>query len=420
MVAVLTLAYAFAFIDRQVIALLVKPIRADLGISDTQMSLLMGLSFAMFYTLFGVIIGRLADRRSRRGLAAGGFVVWSAMTAACGLARSFGQLFLARVGVGIGEAALSPAAYSMIADEFPSERRAMALGVYSSGIYIGSSLATVLGGTLLASGGEDLVLPGIGSVRPWQLVFLVLGISGIVAALLFATIREPARRAPVLQAGWSAVFAQYRENARCLWTHHAGFALLSLAGYASAYWIPTFLERRHGWSSTKIAGVYGPIIAAAGISAVIAGGRVADMLRRRGVADANMRVGLAAAMLCAPLGLAFPLVDDQRVCAVLLFAFMFASSLPWGVAAAALADAVPDRLRGQVSAIYLFAINATGLGLGPTAIAMTTDEVFGRDSALHLSLAGVVPIVEVAAAVVLFSGLKSYRASVARSQASRW
>ncbi len=421
-VAVLTLAYTFAFIDRQVINLLVAPIKSDLGISDTQMSLLMGLSFALFYTLFGVIIGRFADRASRKGLAAGGFVVWSAMTAACGLAKSYGQLFLARIGVGIGEAALTPAAYSLIADEFPSERRATALGVYSSGIYIGSSLATYLGGTLVdvARRGEQFTLPWIGSVRPWQFVFLLLGASGIVAAVLFASLREPLRRAPDTRASFRAVLDHYREHARCLWTHHGGFALLSLAGYASAAWIPTLLERRHGWSSTKIGEVYGPIIAVAGISGVIAGGRIADALKRRGVVDANMRVGLAAALLLAPLGLAFPLVDDSNVCACLLFAFMFASSLPWGVAAAALADTVPDRLRGQVSAIYLFAINAIGLGLGPTAIALTTDHVFARDSALNLSLAWVVPIIELAAALVLFSGLSAYRTSVARSRASRW
>ena len=216
------------------------------------------------------------------------------------------------------------------------------------------------------------------------------------------------------------MLVHYRENARCMWTHHAGFALLSLAGYASAAWIPTLLERRHGWSSAKIGSVYGPIIAGAGISGVIAGGRIADALKRRGIVDANMRVAFVAALLLAPLGLAFPLVDDSRACATLLFAFMFASSLPWGVAAAALADTVPDRLRGQVSAVYLFAINAIGLGLGPTAIALTTDRVFGRESALNLSLAWVVPIVEVAAALVLFSGLSAYRASVARSQATRW
>jgi MFS family permease len=237
---------------------------------------------------------------------------------------------------------------------------------------------------------------------------------------LFATLREPKRHAPATRESLRSLLEHYRENARWLWTHHVGFALLSLAGYASAAWIPTFLERRHAWSSAKIGEVYGPIIAVAGIGGVIAGGRIADLSKRRGVVDANMRVALGAALLLAPLGLAFPLVDDSNLCAWLLFAFTFASSLPWGVAAAALADTVPDRLRGQVSAVYLFAINAIGLGLGPTAIALTTDRVFGRESALNLSLAWVIPIVEIAAALVLLCGASAYRESVARSRASRW
>lgn len=405
-VAVLTVAYTFAFIDRQVINLLVAPIRRDLAISDTQMSLLMGLSFAVFYTSFGVLIGRFADRASRRALAAGGFVLWSAMTAACGLATSYEELLLARIGVGIGEAALSPAAYSMLADLFPRERRSTALGVYSSGIYVGSGLATFLGGSLRTAGqGDPVALPLLGVVAPWQAVFVVLGVAGMAAAALFLFVREPARSAPPERQPWRALAGHYRENARSLWTHHAGFALLSLAGYATAAWIPALLERNRGWSPAQIAQVYGPILAIAGISGVIAGGRIADRLKRRGTPDANLRVGIAAALLCAPLGLAFPLASDPILCAVLLAAFTLASSLPWGVAAAALADSVPDRLRGQVSAVYLFAINAIGLGLGPTMIALFTDRVFGRDDALYLSLAWTVPFVELAAAATLIAGL---------------
>jgi MFS family permease len=419
-VAVLTLAYTFAFVDRQVISLLVTPIKRDLGLSDTQLSLLMGLSFALFYTLIGVLIGPLADRGSRRGLAAGGFVLWSAMTAACGLARSFGGLFLARMGVGIGEAALSPAAYSMIADEVPAERRATALGVYSSGIYLGSSLAISLGGALVhrAGASEMVELPLIGSVRPWQAVFLLLGASGIVAALLFATVREPPRRAPASREGWGALIAFYRERRGFLWGHHGGFALLSLAGYATAYWIPTFLERRHGWSPATIGEIYGPIVLVAGVLGVVGGGRIADRLKRRGVLDANLRVALAAALLLAPLGAAFPWVDSPRTCAVLLALFTCASSLPWGVAAAALADAVPDRMRGQASAVYLLAINAVGLGLGPTLVALVTDHVFADEKSLHLSLASTVPLIEIAAALTLFLGLPAYRASVARLESA--
>ena len=201
-VAILMIAYVFSFVDRQILNLLVGPIRRDLGISDTQMSLLMGFSFAIFYTILGIPLGRLADRVSRRGLITTGVLVWSAMTALCGFAYSYWQLFLCRIGVGVGEATLSPAAYSMIADYFPPERRATAISVYSMGIFLGSGLAFLLGGLVIkfAVAQGTMALPLIGEVRPWQLVFFVLGGSGIVFSLAFLLVREPPRQVFVVLA----------------------------------------------------------------------------------------------------------------------------------------------------------------------------------------------------------------------------
>ncbi|MFY9571890.1 MAG: MFS transporter, partial [Blastocatellia bacterium] len=195
-VGVLTLVYIFSFIDRQILSLLVRPIRRDLGISDFQMSLLMGFSFALFYTFFGLPLGRLADSRSRRTIIAAGFTVWSIMTAACGLARNFAHMLLLRMGVGVGEAALSPAAYSMITDYFPPRRRATAISVYSMGIYIGSGLAFIVGGLVAgaASAQETWDLPLVGATRPWQVVFFIVGLPGVLLALLMYTVREPVRR----------------------------------------------------------------------------------------------------------------------------------------------------------------------------------------------------------------------------------
>src|SRR5215211_5283997 len=172
-VGVLAFVYIFSFIDRQILNLLVRPIRRDLGISDTQMSLLMGFAFALFYTFFGIPLGRLADSRSRRTLIALGFAFWSMFTAACGLAKNFAQLMLMRMGVGVGEAALSPAAYSMITDYFPPKRRATAISIYSTGIYIGSGLALIIGGLVarFAAAQELWNLPVVGETRPWQVVF---------------------------------------------------------------------------------------------------------------------------------------------------------------------------------------------------------------------------------------------------------
>ena len=195
-VIILMVAYVLSFIDRQILNLLVAPIRRDLMISDTQMSLLMGLSFALFYTVCGIPLGRMADTRSRRGLIAIGILFWSAATAACGMARLYWQFLLCRIGVGVGEAALSPAAYSLIADSFPAERRATAISVYSMGVYLGSGLAFLFGGLVikLASAQGDVLLPVFGEVRPWQLIFLALGAAGVLFTLLMLAVKEPARR----------------------------------------------------------------------------------------------------------------------------------------------------------------------------------------------------------------------------------
>jgi MFS family permease len=195
-VIVLMVIYTLSFIDRQILAFLVGPIRADLQISDTAIGLLGGFAFAIFYTLLGLPMGWLADRKSRRGLIAIGLVFWSLMTALCSLARSFGTLFAARIGVGVGEATLTPAAFSLIADYFPREKLARALSVYSMGILIGSGLAFIVGGAVVQAmnGMPALQVPVLGTMAPWRLTFLIVGLPGLAIALLLLTVREPVRR----------------------------------------------------------------------------------------------------------------------------------------------------------------------------------------------------------------------------------
>jgi len=192
-VGVLMVAYIFSFVDRQILGLLVGPIRADLNITDTQMSLLMGFSFALFYTFFGIFFGRLADSKSRRTIIAVGIAIWSVMTAGCGLARTYWQLLMTRIGVGVGEAALSPSAYSLITDTFPPHRLAFALSVYGMGIYLGSGMAFLLGGYVVgfAESGGEFVFPFVGTIRPWQAVFFMIGLPGLVFSGFLYTIREP-------------------------------------------------------------------------------------------------------------------------------------------------------------------------------------------------------------------------------------
>src|SRR5690242_3960499 len=195
MVGMLTVIYILSFIDRQILALIVKPIKTDLQITDFQISLLMGFSFVFFYTLFGIPLGRLADTKSRRAIIAVGCALWSFMTAMCGVAQNYLQIFLCRLGVGVGEAALSPSAFSMISDSFRKERLATAISVYSMGIYMGAGFAYLLGGIVvrLATSQEMYHFPIVGDIRPWQVIFFVVGLPGIFLGLLMYTIKEPVR-----------------------------------------------------------------------------------------------------------------------------------------------------------------------------------------------------------------------------------
>ncbi len=417
-VGVLTLAYISSFIDRQILSLLVAPIRRDLGISDTGMSLLMGLSFAVLYTVLGLPIGRLADSRSRRAIMAWGIAVWSVTTALCGLARTFNQFFLARVGVGVGEAALSPAAYSLLTDYFPKERLSTALSVYSSGIYIGGGLALIIGGLVIkaVSAAGLWMLPIVGAVEPWRTVFFAVGLPGLLIALLVLTVREPVRRGATARPLPTAETARYvRDNARMFGCHHVGIAFVSLAAYAANAWIPTVFVRNFGWTLPRIGLVYGVIIMVFGTLGIMSGGHYADRALRRGVADAKMRTCLigAAGMLCVTV--LFPLASTGVLAAVLLAPMTFFGAFPYGAAAAAVQELTPNRMRAQISALYLFVVNIIGLGLGPTAVALFTDYVFGRDDAVRYSLT----IVMVASLVVACALLALGRPAYARTLAYR-
>ncbi|HEX5733738.1 MAG TPA: MFS transporter [Blastocatellia bacterium] len=426
-VGVLTLVYVFSFIDRQILNLLVAPIRRDLGITDTQMSYLMGFSFAVFYTFFGIILGRLADTKSRRTIIAVGLVLWSLFTAGCGLARNFVQMLLLRMGVGVGEAALSPAAYSLITDYFPKERRATAISVYSMGIYIGSGLAYILGGLVIrsASAVQEWDLPLVGATRPWQIIFFIVGLPGVLLALLVYTVREPVRRGikmikaadgrmKVAQVPLREVFAYILENKWTFLCHNVGFALLSFSSYGSSAWIPTFLTRIHGWEGGKPGLVFGTIVAIFGTLGIVAGGWMADRMALRGYKDANMRVGLIVSLAWLPFGLAFPLVSSDTLAIALMAPAVFLASAPFGVAPAAIQQMMPNAMRGQASAVYLFIVNLIGLGIGPTAVAMTTDYIFHDDFKVNYSLVIVATVAHLAAALLLWSGIKPFNRSLDR------
>jgi len=414
-VAVLMLAYVCSFIDRQILALMVGPIRRDLGISDTQISLLMGLSFSLFYSVLGLPIGRLADRANRRNIIAAGIAVWSVMTALCGAARNYWQLFLARVGVGVGEAALSPPAYSMIADWFPKERLGTAIGVYSLGIYLGSGIAMMLGGwiTGAVAGDQSWTLPLVGEARPWQVVFFVIGLPGLLLAVWVGTLVEPARGATsdtvvtAEAASLGSVWGYVRQHAGAFAGHNLGFAFIALVNYAWAYWVPTWLQRAHGLTVQHIGLVYGLWTATFGVAGVVAGGWLGDRLARAGYRDAKLRVGLIG--IAGELASALFLFAPTDIVMIAIIPSTFFASFGFGAAAAAIQEISPVPMRAQTSAIYLFSINLIGQTIGPFAVASLTDSVFRDDMAIGKSILWVTVVGLIIAAITFLAALKPFR-----------
>ncbi len=424
-IVVLMVAYTNSYIDRTILALLVEPIRADLNISDTQFSLLHGFAFAVFYTLMGIPLGRMADRRSRRGIMAIGIAFWSIASAACGLAKNFWQLFIARVGVGVGEAALSPAAYSMIADYFPPHRLGRAISVYGVGVFIGSGAAFLIGGVVigLVATADMIMLPIVGEVRPWQVVFFIVGLPGLLIALWVWSLREPKRRnlAVGTAAGQgvplSEVMAFVRRNRATIICHFAGFSALTLLFNAVVTWIPALFIRTHGWTAGEIGTALGLSIMVFGTAGIVAGGWFGDFLTRRGYSDSTMRAALIGTACLWPCVIAAPLVGNAALAVVLLCPLFFFASFPFGLAAAALQLMTPNQIRGQLSAGYLFVVNLTGIGFGPTATALVTDFVFGDDLKVGWSMALVAGVTAPIAMVLLGLGMKHYRVSLERMAA---
>lgn len=419
-VGVLTLAYMFSFLDRQIIVFMVDPMQRDFGLTNAQIGLLHGTTFAVFYTFFGLPVGRWADTHSRRGLIAVGFVLWSLMTAASGLAQRFWHLLLCRVGVGVGEATLSPAAYSLIADYFPPHRRATAIGVYSFGIYLGSGLSLVCLGLLMGFLGseESPVLPLVGAVRPWQALFLMVGLPGVLCALLLATVREVPRRGVRKSAsGLAGADAMtLSEVFAFLWAHRGtfaslflGMACLTFAGYANSTWVIKLFAVRHGWSAAQAGVVVGLIVALAGAVGAVGGGRLADSWRIRGRADANLRVALLGAAAMAVAGIVYPLAGSGAAAAAWLAPFVIGFSAPFGVVAAATQQLVPSPMRAQASALFLFVINLLGMGLGPFTTGWLTDWLSPDGKSLHLAMAVALTTGSLGAVVLFALGFKPYR-----------
>lgn len=420
-VVVLLLAYTCSFIDRMILTLLVGPIRADLGISDTEMSLLVGFAFAVLYTVAGIPLGYIADRGNRRRLITAGITGWSAMTAACGLAPNYLSLFLARIGVGIGEATLSPAAYSLLSDYFRKDKLGRAVAVYSIGVPLGSGIALMLGGLIveMATKMPPVDLPGIASAAPWRLVFFMAALPGLAVALLMLLVREPARKGARVEArrGFGGVFAFVWEHRAAFGPHFLGLSLLTLVIYGYMAWVPTFFARSHGMEPAAAGFWFGIILAAGGAVGLLAGGALADRLFKGGRKDGHLITILVATVGAAPFLILAPMMPGPALAFLCLAPAMLIASMHGGVAGAALQLITPNRFRAQVTALYFFVANLIGFGLGPTAVAAITDYGFGRDDALAWSMVIVASAALPASALLIAWGRAPFRRSVAAMEA---
>ncbi|MDE0130077.1 MAG: MFS transporter [Gammaproteobacteria bacterium] len=421
-VILLMVLYLCSFLDRNIITLLVEPLKRDLDLSDVEIGMLYGLAFAAFYTTLGLFAAGIADLWNRPAVIAVGVVLWSLATAACGLASNYAQLFVARMLVGVGQAALSPAAYSLIADYFPPKARLRATATYAAGLYLGIGLATLTGGLVInwVAGGGSAELPVLGSLKGWQVVFIVVGLPGVLLGVLtLASVRETARFGEAPEAGVSArSFVRFLGGPqRTLYlTHFLGFSCQVTYSYSFGAWTPSFLIREFGWTQAQTGLGLGSVTLVTAPLGVYLGSVAAQRLRRRWPRDAEIRVAFAIALIALPFAVAFPFASTATLALALIGVTQCLISMPFGISPVALNEVTPNRFRARIIAVYLFCVNLLGLSLGPVGVALLTERVFGSPDRLPLALATMAVCTMPLAAAIFRVCAPAYR-QVARNRA---
>ena len=376
MVALLTLAYFISYIDRTVIGLLVGPIQADLGVTDSQMGLLLGLAFGIFYATMGLPLGWLADRTRRVSIVSCAIALWSAATALCGLASNYMQMFLLRMSVGVGEAALSPCTMSMVADSFPKEKRGKAIAVYSMALSLGTATAYYAIGALLAAlrGVEVLDWPLVGAIKPWQAVFIIVGLPGLLLSLVMLTVKEPVRR-DVKEGASSAPWHMFRylfSNWQTYLTFVLPFCLMTTVAYTH-FWMPEVFSRTWGMDTPEFAQIKAVVTLVCAPATVFAAGALSDYLVRRGRDNAPLVIAVAGAFLFAPTGFLISLMPGTVSAFAVMGLSLIGIATTTSTGLTALLMITPAQFRGQISAVYYMAISITGLTLGPSTVGWLSD-----------------------------------------------
>lgn len=423
-VAVLTLASTFSIIDRQILNVMIGPVQRDLGgISDFQISLIMGFAFTFMYSILSYPAGWIADRYNRKNLMAVGIFSWSLLTMICGTVSQYWHLFLARMGVGIGEATLGPAANSALADYFPADRLPLAIGIMSAAPFIGQGLANIAGGPLIdyLEKTPNFSLPLVGELYSWQVVFIVVGAPGILVALATWWLREPPRKGKLNQEGagvpLSQVWAFVKTRRAFFFYVFTAYLCLATQGWSLFSWIVEYYVRNHAWTRSEIGLVYGSIAMTVGIAGSVIGGLWAGSLMARRE-DATLRIvlyGTVVLLVTAPF---LTYVKDPWLGIGLMVPVTFCMAMPPGLIMATLQAIAPNELRGQMVAFYLIAVNFLAYTFAPSLPAYISDEIFASRLALGQSISILAVINYSIAVVCLAMCLRYYRTALAGAR--RW
>lgn len=419
---VMTIVVMFTVIDRQIMSVMIEPMKQDFQVSDTQISLLIGAAFSITYGIAGLPIARFADRTNRRNLVAGSIAFWSFCTAACGVCQNYAQIFVARLGIGMGESGYGPAAWSIATDNFPREKVAMATGTYGIGAMVGTGMAMFLGGAVLAAveGMPTVALPFGGVIRPWQWAFIIVGVPGLLWALVVMTTKEPPRRGVAAGAKppkvpLSELGNWMKDDWRTYLAVIPSSGMKQLISAGQQVWGVTFFYREFGWSISYSAVMMGLMTIIVSPVAMILGGKISEYLAKNGRHDANLRVVIYGLLGSVPCLVLAPQVPNGYLSLTLFGLGIFIGTLGFGPGIAAFQVITPNRMRAQVSALSQFGSNVLAWALAPLIVALFTDYLFKDPAALKHSMSLSTLTMGVAALILALQGLKSYSRSYERA-----
>jgi MFS family permease len=413
---VLTATYTFSFIDRQIINLLVDPIRTDLSLSDSQVSFLQGLAFVLPYVILSIPLGRIVDRANRIRVLVIGILVWTVSCVTCGLAKNFWQLGVARMGVGAGEASVTPASWSLLADYFPEDRRALPVSIFLMGPYLGAGLSLILGAEVVgwASGLGSIELPVIGALAPWQLTFMLVALPGLLMVFLLPLLKEPPRTQRLTETtdplSWGDVASYVWPRRGVFGAYLLGAPFIVLVLYALQAWVPSLLIRVHGLEIVDAGRYYGTIALLAGSAGVLSGPVAARWLATRmDPARAPLITSIWSTSLLIPVLVGAGLAESLSWALVLITGASYLVTFPLALFATGLQSASPNEMRGLMAGCFVLSTNLIGLALGPTSVALASDYIFESTQAVGSSLALVGATVLPMAVLLLWRGLSTVK-----------